>query len=103
MTTVTVEAGACGHVCMIKVERDGRKNMTVEILTECSMIAEFAETLHRVEWILCLRNNHSNPVFAASHTSIGHAGCPVPAALIKAIEAEAEAAVKKNTVITFTG
>jgi hypothetical protein len=103
MTTVTVEAGACGYVCMINVEREDRKTMTVEIVTGCVMIAEFAETLHCIEWMKCLRNTPSNPVFAASYSTIGHAGCPVPAALIRAIEAEAETAVKKNIAITFTG
>lgn len=102
MTNVEVDAGVCGYATSVAVERLDSERVRVHIESDCPQVLEMAKALGAtVEWKPALRRMCDSPVYAAGSASLRHATCPVPMAVLKAIEAEVGAAVPGDVAVTF--
>ncbi len=99
-TEAEVSAGSCGFVTGIRVER--RENcVEVRITTACEKVAKFAEAVGRLQLRDALSEMCASPVYRAATQARLHPGCPVPAAVLRAVEIETGAATPRSVVIDF--
>lgn len=104
MTRVQVNPGACGFICLIEVGRTGKYKAATMLESQCGQVAKLAAEVREVDFLDIMKAAFGmNRVFQCAAECKLHQSCPVPTALIKAVEAEVGLAVKKNVTIGFTG
>jgi hypothetical protein len=101
MTRVIVDAGICGFTATIEVFKLSAKRVRVDISSDCEMVSKLGEQLREVEWINALKLPENPLLCKCAHRYINHVDCPVPVAIIKAIEVEVGLALAKDAVIHF--
>jgi hypothetical protein len=101
MTHVSVEAGICGFTSTIEVSKLSAKRVRVDITSDCEMVSKLGEQLHDVEWQNVLKLPGNPLLCKYAHRYIHHVACPVPIAILKAIEVEVGTALAKDIVIHF--
>lgn len=104
MTEVIVDAGICDYKSRIKAELIGGLaggKIKISVDSECGKVEELREELKDVEISSCLAKFGENIVYQKASEILPHVTCPVPCAITKAVEVEADAAVKKDVTITF--
>lgn len=102
MATAEVLAGICGFKSTIQTEKDGM-NCKVTISSDCEHINRLAQNLTSVDPYQEISHRGEGPVtlrLAAEHCA--HAACPVPAAIIKAIEVESGLALPADVTIKLS-
>ena len=104
MTKCCVDPGACGFICLIEVSRTGKYKTTVRLQSQCKQIVKLAAEIHEVDFMGIMRGSFANNhVFVSAAKCKLHPSCPIPTALIKAVESELGMAVKKSITIMLTG
>jgi len=101
VTIVEVDAGSCGFTTKIQVHKADAQTVRVVILSDCEMITKWGEGLHTLAWGQCLRDFVNSLVFQCASEHIGHVACPVPVALLKAMEVEVGVALPVDVTIRF--
>jgi hypothetical protein len=101
MTKVVVKAGACGFTTTIRAEKGAERMVDISVESGCAMVQKMAAEIARLGRRDALTGLLSNPVYLAAGRHLKHAACPVPAAVLKALEVEAGLNVKKDATITF--
>lgn len=101
MTQVTVEAGICGFTSTIEVSKLSAKRVRVDITSDCEMVSKLGEQLHDIELRNALKLTENPLLCKCAHRYIHHVACPVPIAILKAIEVEVGLALAKDIVIHF--
>jgi hypothetical protein len=101
VTVVEVDAGSCGFITKIEVLKADARMVKVVVSSDCEMIIEWGEALGSIDWGQCLRNFIDSPVFQCSSKHIRHVACPVPVALLKAMEVEVGVALPVDVTIRF--
>ena len=101
MTNVTVEAGICGFTSTIEVSKLSAKRVRVDITSDCEMVSKLGEQLHDVELRSALKLPENPILCKCAHCYIRHVACPVPIAILKAIEVDVGLALAKDIVIHF--
>lgn len=101
MTVVEVDAGSCGFITKIEVVKVDARLVKAAVSSDCEMITEWGEELGSLDWGQCLKNFVDSPVFQCASKHISHVACPIPVALIKAIEVEADLTLPANVTIRF--
>ncbi len=102
MTRVKVDAGACGLTAVVEVSRINSQIVRVRIHSQCKQLTAMNPDLEEVHWrrgVFCRLTDSVVYQSAAQH--ISHTACPVPSAILKAIEAELGLAVAKDVNIRF--
>ncbi|MCP8323431.1 MAG: hypothetical protein L6N96_04565 [Candidatus Methylarchaceae archaeon HK02M2] len=99
VTKVKVDPGICKRKVIIKVEKSGSK-AKINIESDCPLLNEFSEKLKELEGRESTRNLLKNIVYQLSSECL-HATCPVPCAILKAVEVEFGFAAKRDVKITF--
>lgn len=99
MSRVEVSAGICGFTAIIeaKMREDGK--IEVKITSNCKEVTNLAKVLHTVELEDVFKNMCETPVYKAASKHLPHSACPIPSAILKAIEVEACLAVPKDVSI----
>jgi hypothetical protein len=78
-------------------------NATVRLESQCKQVSKLAAQVGEVDFMETLKAAFGqNRVFLAAAECKLHPSCPVPTAIIKAVEAEVGMAVKKGVTITVT-
>ncbi|NDJ77506.1 MAG: hypothetical protein GYB65_14735 [Chloroflexi bacterium] len=105
MVKVVVNAGACGEHVVIYVTRLDTKRVRVMLETGCKQVDAMNPGLDN---LLCLGKGHDvfvpvdrSAVYRAAVDHNLHPACPVPAAILRAIEAELGIAVARDVTIEF--
>lgn len=101
MTRVVVDAGACGFTSVIVAEKGPDRMVDVRVESGCAMVQKMAAEIARLGRRDALTGILTNPVYVAAGRHLKHAACPVPPAVLKALEVEAGLNVRKNATITF--
>jgi hypothetical protein len=101
MTRVSVEAGICGFTSTIEVSKLSAKKVRVDITSDCEMVSKLGEQLRDVELRNALKLPENPLLCKCAHRYIRHVACPVPIAILKAIEVEVGLALAKDVVIHF--
>ncbi|KLU62199.1 hypothetical protein CEB3_c14180 [Peptococcaceae bacterium CEB3] len=100
MTKVKVFAGACGFTSVIKAQSWGPTTVKVGIVSACKMLRGMNEDLGLMDWTKGIFNKVTESViYRSAGEHLKHTDCPVPCAIIKAIQVEIGAAVPKNVEI----
>jgi len=101
MTKVVVDSGACGFTTVIRAEKGPERTVALTVESGCEMVRAMAAEIARLGRGDALAGILKNPVYLAAGRHLRHAACPVPAAVLKALEVEAGLNVKKDATITF--
>lgn len=101
MTKVVVNSGACGFTVTVKAEKGSDKKILVFLDTACEMVRKMQEDIAAVDRMVTLIGFRDNPVYLSAAKHLKHVACPVPSAILKAIETEAGMNVPKDARIEF--
>ena len=99
--TLNVDAGVCRFKTVIITNMDDEMNITYKIKSECPAVRGMAKTLEPVSAMDAIAMPFTENVIYKKCEALSHAACPVPCAMIKAAEAAAELALKKNVSFTY--
>ncbi len=90
MTKVEVMAGPCKFKTTISAQKEGRKNVKLDIVTECPHYENLAKELTEVDAYVELLGAKGEPsVRKIVEKYSKHITCPVALAILKAVEVEA--------------
>jgi len=101
MTKVVVKAGACGFTSVIRADKGRERSVDIAVESGCAMVQKMAAEIASLGRHDALLGFLKNPVYLAAGRHLKHAACPVPAAVLKALEVEAGLNVKKDATIVF--
>ena len=101
MTTVIVNSGACGFTVTIKAVRGSDKKIAISLDTNCEMVRKMLADIAHVDQRVTLIGFRDNPIYLSAAKHLKHVACPVPSAILKAIETEAGLNVPKDARIEF--
>lgn len=105
MTRVEVDAGSCGYSATIEAAKTDDRHVQVVIRSTCDQITAMNPDLTCLQWKgrghQVFRRMVESAVYQSAAQHIQHTACPVPAAILKAIEVEVGLALPKDVVITF--
>lgn len=100
MSKVKVEAGVCGFVTEIEALLDDSQKVSLKIESDCphvmNMAEEYCESEGMMEVFLPFGES---PLFKAAKNNLKHSACPVPTAVMKAIEVSCGLALPKDVAI----
>jgi hypothetical protein len=100
-TRAKVYAGACGFTSVIKTKRQGTI-MKVKIISACKMLQKMNEDLEVLDWRRNLFTNiQESVVYRSANKHLMHTDCPVPSAIIKAIQIELDGMVPTDVSMKF--
>ena len=106
MSTAEVYAGVCGHSAIIEVTKVDDKHVQVVIHSACEQITAMNPDLARIQWKgkghQVFKSMTESVVYQSAARHIRHTACPIPAAILKAIEVEVGIALPQDVTITFT-
>jgi len=105
-TRIEVYAGVCGHSAIIDVTKVDDTHVQVVITSACDEITAMNPDLARVQWKgkghEVFKRMTESAVYQSAATHIRHTACPIPTAILKAIEVEVGIALPKDVTITFS-
>jgi len=101
MTTVIVNAGACGYTVTITAKKNKDNTIAVALDTECAMVKKMLEDIAILDRFAPLTGFQNNPVYLSAAKRLKHVACPVPSGILKTLEVEAGLNVVKDATITF--
>ena len=101
MTSVIVNSGGCGFTVTITAEKDKEKKIAISLATDCKMVQKMLADIAIVDHRVPLIGFRDNPVYLSAAKHLKHTACPVPSAILKAIEVEAGLNVSKDATIVF--
>jgi hypothetical protein len=100
MSVVTVDSGICGFGAKIRAESEDGQSCRLFIESDCDAVMGMASELTEVDGFqVAFGNFMENPVYAAAAAHYRHAACPVPAAIIKAVEVACGLALPKDVAM----
>ena len=103
MARAKVFAGACGFTIVIKVQKIAKMKVEVSLISACRDVRALNEDLAEVD---CSKGVFGNMVesyiYKAASKRPHHPDCPVPCAIIKAIQVELGGALPKDVTIKIS-
>jgi hypothetical protein len=97
MAKVTLDAGACGFKVIIKATKTGHRMFKIELISPCEMIKNLNDELKDREFgPEVFSTIEGSEIYELCSKHIKHISCPIPAAILKAIEVEGGLAVPKD-------
>jgi hypothetical protein len=102
MIIAQVEPGICGFSALIRVSKIDRKNIKINIESDCEHIKALADRLPQLGMREILKTPiNKNPVYEVAGLCHLHASCAVPCGVIKASEITLGLALMKEVKINF--
>ena len=105
-TRIEVYAGVCGHSAVIDVTKVDDTHVQVVITSACDEITAMNPDLAQVQWKgkghEVFKRMTESAVYQSAAKHIRHTACPIPTAILKAIEVEVGVALPKDVTITFS-
>lgn len=96
-----INPGACGMPVTVEVEKKERKTFSLRIISECEMVMKLGRELTELALLDAFKRLPDNPVYKKGAECLKHVACPVPGAILKALEVEGGLAVPKDVSIIF--
>lgn len=104
MTKLAVNSGVCGFCSKITVEKTEMKGkkLSVQIESDCEMVKKMSRELAVLDGTATVFSGFlSNTVYKSASINLKHVACPVPSAIIKALEVEAGFCVPGDVTMKF--
>lgn len=99
MARAKVQCGGCGYTAAVRVSKNHDGTVAVDIDSECAALVELAARLQAVEPYGELGSMLQTATYQAAGGCLHHSSCPVPTAVLKAIEVEAGVALPSTIEI----
>jgi hypothetical protein len=97
-----VTPGICGFTCRVQAQMSEGKSVSILITqSECKQIQRLAESLTEMGLRELFTPVTRNPVFVLAQQAGCHVSCPVPVAVLKAVEVAMEMALPRDVEIRF--
>lgn len=96
MSKVNVYAGVCGFTAIIKAEKSGKNKVRVKIACPCEMIKDLDKALEGEIGRDAFVRIFDSEIYKMANECVKHTACPVPVAVLKAIEVELELALPED-------
>ncbi|GAB1483102.1 hypothetical protein MASR2M78_19180 [Treponema sp.] len=101
MTVIDVDPGICGFVSRVSVVSEDGQMCKVRVATGCESVKALVDELGELDsFDVAFKNFSENPVYLAASKHYKHAACPLPSAIIKAVEIECHLALPKEVRFT---
>ncbi len=101
-TKLVVDAGICGNTTTIDVVGLPGRKVTVTVTSDCEVVSKMSEGLKELDWLsLWKQDGDGYSAYKAASQSTRHFMCPVPVAILKAIEVEVGLALPKDVAFSF--
>jgi hypothetical protein len=95
--SVEVEAGVCGYTTSVSARKTQGYNVSVAITSECPHVSAIGSEVAEVDALRQIGLRGGLPtVLETAYRHCVHAACPVPSALVKAIEVAAGLALPRD-------
>ena len=99
---IKVSSGICGMETTIHASCDDMQTVRIQAQTDCGQILRLSLAISQVDAMEELFSGFGKgKIVEAAKVNIRHAACPVPTAFLKAVEAAAGLALKKDVHIIF--
>jgi hypothetical protein len=102
---VTVDAGSCGFRARITSTRAERREVRIEIESDCEAASELGLKLEKLGPFgmrdVMAKGTNGNRILVTGMNTLSHAGCPILAGIIKACEVEMGLNVPRPVTIEF--
>ncbi len=103
-TNIRVEAdpGICGFPCVIEAQKKGPRAVSLKIIgSECEHIKRLSEDVVEMGLRDLFKPITKNPVYVSAQQAGCHPSCPVPVAVLKAVEVAMDMALPRDVRIKF--
>ena len=101
MTRVIVNSGICGFTVNVSAEKNKDKSVRISLDTECEMVQKMRDDISRLDMQAAFTGLSSNPVYRSAGKHLKHVACPVPSAILKAVEVELGVCLPKDVNIVI--
>jgi len=102
MATVKVQPGICGLQTEIHATSEDGQEVRLTIQSECEAITAMGKELEIVDgYGVVFAKFSDSPVYQAAERHFKHAACPVPMAIIKAVEVACNCALPKDVEVSI--
>jgi hypothetical protein len=101
MTRVVVDPGICGNVTTLEVVKLSKQKVRVKIISDCEAVTKMGESLAELDQWSALKPHVRSEVYQSASECHVHTSCPMPSAILKAIEVEAGLALPHPVFIQF--
>lgn len=101
MTKVKVNSGNCCYSVTITAEKGEDKKVHISLDTECEQVTKMLDDISLVDMRTLFTKHFANPVYRSAEKHLKHLACPVPCAILKAVEVELGLCVPENVSIIF--
>jgi len=101
VTKVTVDPGICGFVTTVEVDKITKQKVKVVINSECENAARLGELLIEIDKWTVFKHHEDSEIYQAASNCHLHITCPIPIAVLKAIEVETGLALPRDVGIRF--
>jgi len=100
MTKVVVEAGICGFSTTIEVVKLSSQKVKITFSSDCEMINKLGQQLEELDWQNLYHQQWDSSIYGLFQC-VRHVTCPIPLAILKAVEVETGVALPKDVIIRF--
>lgn len=103
MTKVEVEPGNCGMKALITADSEDGQTVQLSVDTSCPHVRAAVEGLGEVDGLIeATRPPGESAVYTALAERCTHSACPVPMAVLKAVEVESGMALPQDVTVRMT-
>lgn len=101
MTRAIVNPGICGMVATVEVTKAEKRRVRIRITSDCEKVTSMGKALPELNQFDALKPHLSSEVYklASEHTLC--TSCPLPMAVLKAIEIESGLALPRPVDVKF--
>jgi len=101
MAHLAVDPGICGLKTMISAESENDRICAIRIESECEAVQALEADVGATDaYEAAFKLFLENPVYLAAARHCKHAACPVPSAIVKAVEVACGLALPRNVSMT---
>lgn len=101
MTRVNIDPGICGFPAVVEIKTVGKRQYSVIIKTECEKLVQLSDQIDSLNLADAFEQAKDSKLYSAVADCLLHPACPMPVAIIKALEVEAGVALARDVVIRF--
>jgi hypothetical protein len=99
---VTVDAGVCKMITVINAKTNEDGEVVLEIDSDCPNILKLSWNLKpEFAFMVVEEAMNKTQIYKLASEDLPHAACPVPSAIIKAIEVAGELGIKRDVHMTI--
>ena len=99
---VRAEPGICGFPCVIEVREEAYGLVSIKIAgSECKQIQRLSGNVKIIKLRELFAPVTKNPVYVSAQRAGCHTSCPIPMAVLKAVEVAMDMALPRDVVIKF--